>query len=156
MKMLQRKLCLAIEAGQVGNCSFNFVFYYLNIIQYYLIQFPSCTVLVNVNNFFANTSYYFFSIVLKMKVLKDLTNSPEDNHRYSMNIIRKVNKVSEHVDIILKAIKIKNYFDQHTLTGHKYGLTLLITMCLMLQSVLYSGNAFIISKSHNKHQLAYK
>lgn len=50
MKMLQRKLCLAIEAGQV---------------------------------------------VLKMKVLKDLTNSPEDNHRYSMNIIRKVNKLSK-------------------------------------------------------------
>ncbi|XP_052679055.1 uncharacterized protein LOC128159879 isoform X2 [Crassostrea angulata] len=51
MKMLQRKLCQAMESGQV---------------------------------------------VLKMKVRKDLTNSPEDNHRYSMKIIRKVNK-EDHI-----------------------------------------------------------
>lgn len=30
MKMLQRKLCLAMEAGQVGKCSFMFVFNYIN------------------------------------------------------------------------------------------------------------------------------
>lgn len=35
MKMLQRKLCLAMEAGQVGKCSFMFVFNYLNTIQYF-------------------------------------------------------------------------------------------------------------------------
>lgn len=45
-----------------------------------------------------------------MKVMKDLTNSPDDNHRYSMNIIRKVNKVSEHVVL---------HNDQHILTFFK-------------------------------------
>lgn len=34
MKMLQRKLCLAMEAGQVGKCSFMFVFNYMDIILY--------------------------------------------------------------------------------------------------------------------------
>lgn len=35
MKMLQRKLCLAMEAGQVGKRSFMFVFNYMDIILYF-------------------------------------------------------------------------------------------------------------------------